>query len=260
MKISLIVTTYNWPEALSLSLESIKRQTRMPDEVIVADDGSGEETRKLVEEMRRGFPCPLYHSWIPDKGFRIALSRNEAVSRYSTGDYLIFIDQDIILDRHFVADHEAMAERGCFVAGGRVKLLPELTKRLTHGEICHLGIFTQGLARRVNIIHALWLHPLTQYLYCWKPLYGRGANMAVWRDDFYKTNGFDNRLNGYGVDDTDLFNRLLNMGVRKRYAQFCAICYHLYHPRDKVVANNCKIAFGSNSRRTFCPNGLTTMK
>ena len=58
MKISLIVTTYNWPEALRLSLESVKRQTRMPDEVIVADDGSGEETRKLVEEMRRGFPCP----------------------------------------------------------------------------------------------------------------------------------------------------------------------------------------------------------
>lgn len=259
MKITLIVTTYNWPEALRLSLESIKQQTRVPDEVIVADDGSGGATRQLIEQMRQDFPCPLYHSWIPDQGFRAALSRNEAVRRYSTGDYLIFIDQDIILDRHFVADHEAMAEPGCFVAGGRAKLLPELTSRLTHGENLHLGFFTHGLTRRANLIHALWLHPLTKYLYSWKPLYGRSANMAVWRDDFYKTNGFDNQLTGYGVEDIDLFNRLLNMGLRKKYAQFCAISYHLYHRRGKVVDHNREIAFGQNPHRTFCPVGLTNI-
>jgi glycosyltransferase involved in cell wall biosynthesis len=258
MRITLIVTTYNWPEALRLSLESIKHQTRIPDEVIVADDGSKEETRQLIENFQKDFPCPLYHSWIPDMGFRAAQSRNEAVRRFCTGDYIIFIDQDIILDPRFVADHEAMAEPNCFVAGGRAKLLPELTRELTNGEHRKLGFFTSGLTRRANLIHALWLHPITRYMYCWKPLYGRSANMAVWANDLKRTNGFDEQLTGYGVEDIDLFNRLMNLGVKKKYAQFAAISYHLYHRRGKVVAHNREIAF-SNIHRTFCPQGLVTI-
>lgn len=258
MKISLIVTTYNWPEALKLSLDSIKRQTRMPDEVIIADDGSGAATRQLIERYQSDFPCPLYHSWIPDMGFRAAMSRNEAMRRYCTGDYVIFIDQDIILDPRFVADHEAWAEPGCFVAGGRAKLLPELTRKLTSGELIHLGFFTHGLTRRSNLIHAPWLEPVMRYMYCWKPLYGRSANMAVWAEDLKKTNGFDEKLTGYGVEDIDLFNRLLNLGVKKKYAQFAANCYHLYHRRGKVVDRNRHIAF-ENRNRTFCPYGLVTL-
>ncbi|MGI6232923.1 MAG: glycosyltransferase family 2 protein [Prevotella sp.] len=259
MKISLIVTTYNWPEALRLCLDSIRNQTRLPDEVIIADDGSKDSTRKLIEKEKATFPCPLYHSWIPDKGFRAAQSRNEAFRRFCTGDYIVFIDQDIILDPRFISDHERLAEKGCFVAGGRAKLLPGLTRELVNGERCHLGIFTKGLTRRANLLHALWLHPVTKYMYCWKPLYGRSANMAVWKEDLIRTNGFDEQLVGYGVEDIDLFNRLLNLGVRKKYAQFCAISYHLYHRRGKVVQHNREIAF-TECDRTYCPRGLVALR
>ncbi|MDF5068606.1 glycosyltransferase, partial [Vibrio parahaemolyticus] len=63
MKTTLIITTYNWKEALKAVLESVKRQTVLPDEVIVADDGSREDTKATVDQMREGFPVPLIHSW-----------------------------------------------------------------------------------------------------------------------------------------------------------------------------------------------------
>ena len=95
MKISLIITTYNWPGALRLSLMSAARQSRIPDEVIVADDGSGNETRELIAEMTSTFPCPLKHAWQADQGFRAAESRNNAL-RVCSGDYVILIDGDSV--------------------------------------------------------------------------------------------------------------------------------------------------------------------
>lgn len=236
MKISLVISTYNWPKALGLCLNSVRRQTRMPDEVIIADDGSKEDTQKLIQEEAKDFPCPLKHSWIPDEGFRKTIVHNKALRENCTGDYVIFIDQDIILDRRFVADHERIAEKGYFVCGGRAKLGKEVTRELLDGEDIHLGFFTHDLYRKANIIHAPWLHFLTRHMYYWKPFYGRGANMAMWAEDLTKINGFDEDITGYGGEDVDLFNRLLNAGVRKKYAQFCAIEYHLYHRRGKTGA------------------------
>lgn len=234
MKISLIISTYNWPKALRLCLESVRQQTRMPDEVIVADDGSKEETKELIAKEAETFPCPLHHAWIPDIGFRLARSRNNAIRTYCTGDYLIFVDQDIIMDKRFIADHERIAQHGYFVCGGRAKLGKNITERLLSGENIALNFKTEDLYRKANIIHAPWLHFITRFLYSWKPYYGRGANMAMWASDLKLVNGFDEDIEGYGGEDVDLFNRLLNSGVKKKYAQFCAIEYHLYHLRGKT--------------------------
>jgi glycosyltransferase involved in cell wall biosynthesis len=255
MKISLIVSTYNWPDALRLCLDSIKQQTRMPDEVIIADDGSGDKTRQLIAEESHDFPCPLYHAWIPDLGFRLAKSRNNAFRQFCTGDYVIFIDQDIILDRRFVDDHEHIAQRGYFVAGGRTKLMANISQDLLHGMPRRYSIFNSDIHRKINGLHALWLHPITRYLYSWNRLYGRGANMAMWAEDLRCVNGFDERIQGYGVEDVDLFNRLENLGIRKKYAQFCAIEHHLYHKRGKVVSENHLLAF-QQPDRTWCRFGL----
>ena len=54
-KVSLIITTYNWPEALFLVLKSVKNQFRMPDEIIVADDGSNKETTSLIKKFSKEF-------------------------------------------------------------------------------------------------------------------------------------------------------------------------------------------------------------
>ena len=256
MRISLIVSTYNWPEALHLCLKSIMIQTRMPDEVIIADDGSKDETKTLIENMQKDFPCKLVHAWIPDEGFRLALSRNNAIRTYCTGDYVIFIDQDIILDKKFIEDHERLATKGCFVIGGRTKLSALLSKRLLSSKKIKLGLFTKGIIRKVNMVHIRCLFPVTSKMYSWNKLYGRGANMAMFKSDLEKVNGFDEDIVGYGVEDIDLFNRLMNNGINKKYAQFCAIEHHLYHKRGKVIENNFKIAF-TNKKRKKCKNGLT---
>lgn len=258
MRISLIISTYNWPDALRLCLLSVMSQTRLPDEVIVADDGSTNETRELIDKFKTVFPCPLKHAWIPDEGFRLAASRNNAVRTCCTGDYLIFIDHDILLDRNFIHDHERIARPNCYITGGRAKLLKPITLLLLHGGKHKLNLLTRGINRKVNTLHLPFLHPLTRYMYSWKHLYGRGANMAMWKSDFEKVNGFDEDLQGYGTEDVDLFNRLENNGVHKKYAQFCAIEYHLFHPRGKVSKLNHDKAFNEPNRKR-CRNGLVRL-
>lgn len=119
-KISLIATTYNWPDALRLCIESIGRQTLVPFEVIIADDGSTDDTRTLIERMRKDFPCPIVHAWQEDLGFRAAEVRNNAL-RLCKGDYVVFIDGDIIMHPHFVEDHAKMAQPGYYVIGSSTK-------------------------------------------------------------------------------------------------------------------------------------------
>lgn len=258
MKISLIVSTYNWPGALRLCLESIRQQTRIPDEVVIADDGSADDTAKLIDKEAETFPCPLYHVWIPDEGFRKTIVLNKAIRTYCSGDYYIFIDQDIILDRRFISDHEHIAEAGFFVCGGRASLGKNVTSRILAGENIHLGFDTPDLKRKINIVHAPWLHFLTRNMYSSKPLYGRGANMAMWADDLKRINGFDEDIVGYGGEDVDLFNRLLNGGVKKKYAQFCAIEYHLWHKRDKLTDDKAVKNFAIPGK-VKCLHGLTNL-
>ena len=114
MKTTLIITTYNWKEALKSVLESVKRQTVLPDEVIVADDGSREDTKAMIDQMREGFPVPLVHSWHEDNGFQLSMSRNRAIAKAS-GDYLIMIDGDMVLSQTFIESHKRVAKPNWFV-------------------------------------------------------------------------------------------------------------------------------------------------
>ena len=118
MNISLLISTYNWKEALRQSLLSIFNQTVLPHEILIADDGSTDDTRLLIEEMREMSPVPIVHLWQEDDGFRVASIRNKAIAR-ATGDYIVQIDGDIFVNRHFIQDHIEMAEEGYFVCGSR---------------------------------------------------------------------------------------------------------------------------------------------
>lgn len=138
MKTTLIITTYNWKEALKAVLESVKRQTVLPDEVIVADDGSREDTKATVDQMREGFPVPLIHSWHEDNGFQLSMSRNRAIAKAS-GDYLIMVDGDMVLSQTFIESHKRVAKPNWFVQGGRV---------LTD-ETCSRDIMENGLVPSV---------------------------------------------------------------------------------------------------------------
>lgn len=149
MKVSLIITTYNWPDALRLSLMSVVAQTRVPDEVIIADDGSGEETRQLICEMAKDFPCVLKHAWQEDRGFRAAESRNNAL-RQCEGDYVIMIDGDIVMHPHFVEDHVVMARNGYYTIGSRTKLKMRLPKGFCNDiRLMSLGVRWACIAVRM---------------------------------------------------------------------------------------------------------------
>jgi len=231
---SLIISTYNWPEALELTLKSIMRQDRMPDEVIIADDGSTDHTQSLINHYKNSFPTNLIHVWHEDQGFRLASIRNKAFAA-STKDYIIQIDGDIILHPKFVTDHLAFAKQNCLLQGSRVMLGKNRSKILLKQKETHISFFDADIKRRENGIRCLALsnYLLTRYKNRYPIYYARGANMSFWKEDILKVNGYNESFEGWGHEDSDLTLRLLNNGVKKYILKFSAIAYHLFHPENK---------------------------
>ena len=138
MTVSLIISTYNWPRALYLCLDSVMQQTVMPSEILIADDGSGMSTRDVVKHFENISPVPVRHIWHEDNGFRLAAIRNKAIAA-SKGKYIIQIDGDLILQRNFIQDHMLFAREGCFVTGSRGIITELLTRKVLSGEITSLS-------------------------------------------------------------------------------------------------------------------------
>ncbi len=258
MRTSLIITTYNWKEALELSLLSIFKQSQLPDEVIIADDGSDNATKEAIERLAKDSPIPLIHSWQQDKGFRLARSRNKAIAK-STGEYLIFIDGDILLEQHFIADHNLAAKAGFFVQGTRVLLNKKTTQHILEHKKLRVCACTLGVGNRKNCLRSNLLSRL--FSFSSKNLTGiRTCNFAIWRNDALAVNGFNEEFMGWGREDSELAVRLLNNGVRRQNIRFNALAYHLYHPansrkslkiNDTILANTC------DNQLTWCNKGLS---
>ncbi|QFY41997.1 glycosyltransferase [Candidatus Methylospira mobilis] len=235
MSIAVIVTTYQRPLALNCVLSSLAAQTRLPDEVIIADDGSGAETADLISIWQKKFPCPLQHVWQKNLGFRAARSRNRAVVA-SRSDYLIFLDGDCLVFPDFVAKHRALAETKHIVMGSRILCSQELTRRIEQQQEqpAHWGPFfwlQARLCKHVNRLLPLLMLPghkwRKQKNKHWKGI--RTFNLAVWRSDFFRVNGFDETFQGWGHEDADLAVRLLHSGVSRKHGQFALPVLHLWH-------------------------------
>lgn len=230
-KVSVIVSTYNRSDALQVCLHSLFQQTVLPDEVIVGDDGSTEETALVIKSLQGQAPFPIIHVWHEDKGFRLAMMRNKCVAQ-STGDYIIEIDGDVFLHPKFVADHLREAHHGCYLKGVRVWLGKKLTEDLCKAGISRpINFWTQGIeGRRENGIHCSWLaHFLAPRYHSGTYAKALGCNMSFFREDFIKINGYDEYFEGWGSEDKDLAARLQNSGCQKRYLKFAGIVYHLWH-------------------------------
>ncbi|HEU4624236.1 MAG TPA: glycosyltransferase family 2 protein [Steroidobacteraceae bacterium] len=228
MRISLIITTYNWPQALDLVLRSVSRQTRLPDEVIVCDDGSGEETARVVASWAARLPVPVHHLWQENRGFRAGRSRNRGIAA-SRGEYVIAIDGDMVLHEEFVADHEQAAKPGWFVQGVRIPTTQEGAQRLLRGGLTSIDVFTPGLRRRHLALRSRWLaHWLSPSPVPMARL--KSCNQGFWRSDLIAVNGFEENMIGWGPEDKECCARLLHRGVRGRELRFAALAAHLYHP------------------------------
>ena len=247
MTTTLLISTYNFPKALHLCLQSITQQTVMPNEVIVADDGSKSDTHDVIVFWRSKLACPIKHVWQEDTGFQLATIRNKALA-IATCNYIIQIDGDIIMERHFIEDHLHYAEQGVFVCGSRSRINEAHTQRLFNGELLKLSFWRRGLTDRMNALRCSFLTP---YFYDYNHL--RGCNMAYWLADIKAINGYDEQIKSYGYEDEDVQERLKRIGKRKKFIKFMCIEYHLYHsehPTKKNLAWRVECEFGATQGKT----------
>jgi len=236
--ISVIVTTYNREDALDAVLRGLSRQTDRDYEIIIADDGSKPPTAQAVQAWSERIGVALGRVWHEDRGFRAAEIRNRAIAA-SRGSYCIFLDGDCIPRPDFVATHRRLAEPGWFVTGNRLLLSHDLTARVLGGrispELWSPGTWAALRARRdVNRLAPLLPLPLGP-LRKLRPLAWRGArscNLAVWRSDLDRVDGFDAAYSGWGLEDSDLLIRLMRAGVRRKDGTFATGVLHLWHPEN----------------------------
>jgi glycosyltransferase involved in cell wall biosynthesis len=257
MNCSVLVTTYNWPQALGLVLAGLARQRVPPGEVIVADDGSREDTRELVQARAQDFPVPLRHVWQEDLGFRAARVRNLAIAA-ARHDYVLLLDGDMVPHACFVADHLEAARPGCFVQGSRVLTGPLQAGRMLSQGHLGLAFFSRDIDRRRHTLRWPWLsrqlrRPNTS---------ARGVktcNQGWWRADLVALNGFDERMQGWGREDDELAARAFNAGLRKVTLKFAGLAVHLHHAERRLDAASPNDAILRETRsggRTRCEQGL----
>jgi len=255
--LGLIINTYEQPNYLQRVLAAVTRQVVRPEEVLLADDGSGTATREVIAAWAGAQTLRVEHAWQPHEAFRRARILNEAIAR-AQSEYLVFLDGDTVPHPEFVADHARLAQRGSFLQGHRA--LVERRAAAWFG----LGDF---LAERRR---ALWQGQLKgwKHAYRWpRPLVRqrtdlkgiRGCNLAVWRDDLVKVNGYNEAFVGWGREDSELAVRLMNAGSARRDVRGWAVCYHLWHPpadRAGLAANDGLLEQALVARTPRCAEGL----
>ncbi|MGF1450147.1 MAG: glycosyltransferase family 2 protein [Opitutales bacterium] len=253
--LSLIVKTYNEPASLQRVLEGLLTGSVLPGEILVADDGSGPETRAFIETISAQHSTPIVHLWHEDRGFRPAPILNRAIAA-ANGAYVIFMDGDCVPTRRFVEDHARLAEDGFLVQGRRVFVNEAAVPTFLRGDAGFFKLALQGRAR--GLFKAVRLpRPRIQRD---TDLYGvLGCNLAVWRKDLRAINGFDEAYEGWGREDSDLVQRLYHLGRRRKFVHGRALVFHLNHPprtRDRLRNNDALLEDARARRRVRCERGL----
>jgi len=237
MKTSLVITTYNWKEALDLCLQSVARQTEMPDEVVIADDGSRPDTAAIIAEWTKRLPIPVHHVWQEDIGFRASRVRNRAIAA-AHGEYIIIVDGDMVLNANFIYDHKRAAQRGYFIQGARVITGPHAAQAMLSAGKLDLTFFAPDIQRRRHTVRNRILSWLVLCKIHTDQRAIRSCNQAYWKDDLLRVNGFDERMTGWGGEDNELAARLYNVGIRRRNLKFGGLAIHLHHTSRKPTGEN----------------------
>jgi|SRR5579862_4763195 len=268
LRLSVIVSTYNSPRALSLVLAGLARQTIRAFELLIADDGSGPDTKAVIDAFARGAEFPVRHVWHPDDGFRKCTILNKAVLAAS-GSYLIFFDGDCIAPAHTVARHVQAARHGCYLPGGKVQLSQRFTDQLTvdavrRGDLDRPGLWWRhvGKRRRLIISHLPGIRALFDRNVK-APLNWRGENSSTFAAHVHAVGGFDERFT-YGLEDSDFGQRLQAAGIVPRSLRYLAPVLHLEHPRPHAgpevwTANKALYDANRAAHMTVTPYGLTRM-
>lgn len=274
MKVSVIVPTYNRPAALRLCLMSLARQSRIPEEVLVADDGSGPETAAVIRDFVDSADCPfeLRHVWQEDDGFRKPKILNETVRR-STGDFLVFIDGDCMAHREFIRSHIMSSAPDVMASGKRVDLGSSLTEKVLKRDrplmtlslpliIDSIVSDTRKAEEALRITNSVLRRLLHRDAITDDGIWG--CNFSVHRELFYAINGCDEDFRDGSIEDNDLGIRVLNYGGRLKSVRALAIVFHLWHRSTWSFANE---KFFHNKeildrriacKEFYCENGIVS--
>lgn len=240
VSISVVVSTYNRPDALKACLDSLLYQTDSNFEIIVADDGSTNDTASLVNSYinDKNTKINIRHVYQPDHGFRLSRIRNLAIIN-SHGDYLVFIDGDCIALPDFVFRHRQLATPQYFVAGNRVLINQNFTEEIlkqnirlyTKNFLYFLGL---RLANKINRLISFIRLPLGRLRYLQPHKWNKavGCNTAFWKKDLLAVNGYDENFQGWGYEDSDLVIRLMHGGIQRKEGRFAVPVLHLWHPQN----------------------------
>ena len=259
MRLTLIVTTYNRPDALHAVLQSVLAQRELPEQIIVADDGSDHVTQSVINQARAAHSVDVRHVWQAHAGFRAARLRNLAIAA-AGGDYLLIVDGDMLLHREFVADHRRIARRGYFTQGVRILLDDERTASVLRDPLQPVRAGSAGLGglRRLYAMHdsrcSRALRHLANHMIALK-----SCNQGFWREDLIRVNGFNEDFVGWGPEDKELCARLQFSGVRRQTLVCGGIAYHLQHlpaARDRYEFNASILAATVAARATRCARGV----
>lgn len=262
MQTSLIIATYNWPEALELVLMSVQNQTTLPYEVIIADDGSDSKTKILIDRYKKTFPIPLTHVWHEDSGFRLSTIRNKAIKK-AKGNYIIQIDGDVILHPKFIKDHISNAQHNAFLVGSRVLLGEKISKSIIRDKRTQFSFLTNDVTNkqytlRIPVLAKLLKAPTRNIHRVVKSV--RGCNMSFWKSDLMRVNGYNEDMVGWGREDSEISARLINAGLIKNKLKFSGIQYHIYHvenSREGVNLNDAILSKSIENNTLYITNGIS---
>ncbi len=261
MSVSLIITTYNRPDALALVLKSALAQTRLPQEIIIADDGSDRRTTEVVGKFARVSPVTVKHTWQKDEGFRAAQSRNRAIAA-AASDYLIIIDGDMVLDPSFIADHIAVARKGRLIQGTRVLITKPRTEEILADRLLplpDLSFYSGGIKKRLSALRLSKLSKLLAKRGNRKHKGIKSCNMGFFRDDALAVNGFNNDFVGWGREDSEFVARCYHNGMKRHNLKFAGVAYHLWHneaERAALPQNDALLKATLNEKKTRCERGV----
>lgn len=271
MRTEMVISTYNSPRALRLTLLSVTRQTRPPDSICIADDGSGPETKTTIDGLKAEHPdLSLRHVWHEDRGFEKNAILNKAVAS-SDADLMIFTDGDCLMHPVFVARHVELAHPKRYCCGSLIRLTAAATAGVTEKDILEGRVFEREWLSDNNTFDRLAARlkagalpkPLASLLEKIYPIRRTwsGSNASGYRSAILAVNGFDEDMK-YGGEDKEFGVRLANFGVKGRHLRFTAPVVHLDHPRGyidqaRVAENRRRIAEVRRSGRSWTPNGLS---